>query len=408
MAGKIQLTPAELLAQSQEMLSLQNEFQSLFTQTENILGQVNQNWSTNLANNFAGKLTSAQKSFAQIVSLLQQGGTLAATSAKTFESMDSLLSKVMSGDAVSSIAGSIGGVGVAGAAAAAGAAIGNAVAGIDWSSVGNTISDFGEYAWEQLKRDWANAGESMEWLGEQYSKLPEEVRGKIEKALGGTLTTAISTTYDIITGNVTWDTAYDVIGEIFEGSSTGKAIIGTLKEVFEGDAIERQGYYDQLAMDQIKQGNILSGVTTQLGAFTDTILIGSVDILGDIAMGVVEDLPLVGLLTDAIGVDLSDGWNNIMASAHEGMNTVITNVSESIGEFEEAARETIGNVIDTGKEVVSDVIDKGKEVVSDIVDTGKEVVDNIKDTGKNIYKAAGNALDNIGDGLKSGWNKIFG
>ena len=99
MAGKIQLTPAELLAQSQEMLSLQKEFESLFGQTNTLLNQVNQNWSANLANNFAGKLTSAQKGFANVIALLEQGGNMAATSAKTFESMDSLLSKVMNGDA---------------------------------------------------------------------------------------------------------------------------------------------------------------------------------------------------------------------------------------------------------------------------------------------------------------------
>ena len=418
MAGKIQLTPAELLAQSQEMLSLQKEFESLFGQTDTLLNEVNQNWSANLANNFVGKLTSARKGFSNIVSLLEKGGTLAATSANTFESMDSLLSKVMNGDG-SAIAGGIGGIasaitggaaGIAGIAGAAGIAAGTGLAGVldsvSWDKVGSTLSDFGEYAWNQLKQDWKNAGESLEWLGDKYSQLPEEIRGKIEKALGGTLTTAISTTYDIITGEVTWDTAYDVIGEIFEGSSTGQAIIGTLKEVFEGGALERQSYYDNLSFEQIGEGHVLSGVYTQLGAFTDTILIGSVDILGDMAAGFIEDLPLVGLLTDAVGIDISDTWNDWMASAHEGMNEFITNTSEAIGNFEEAAQEFVGDVIDTGKEVINSAVDAGKEFVSDAIDAGKEFVDGAIDVGKDLCKAAGDTLSDIGDGLKSGLSKL--
>ena len=61
MAGKVQLTPAQLLAQSQEMLSLQKDYESLFQETSTLLNQINGNWSANLANNFLGKITSAQK-----------------------------------------------------------------------------------------------------------------------------------------------------------------------------------------------------------------------------------------------------------------------------------------------------------------------------------------------------------
>ncbi|MBQ1931108.1 MAG: hypothetical protein II347_03090, partial [Lachnospiraceae bacterium] len=377
MAGKIQLTPAELLAQSQEMLSLQKEFESLFGQTNTLLTQVNQNWSANLANNFVGKLTSAQKGFANVIALLEQGGNMAATSAKTFESMDSLLSKVMNGDSflgtigggIAGVAGTIGGIaGVAGGVtgfggiAAAGGGVANVLKDMDWGKVGSTLSDFGEYAWNQLKQDWQGAGETMEWLGEQYNKLPAEVRKKIEKTLGGTMTTSISVTYDIITGNVTWDTAYDVIDEVWGKTSTGAAIKGVINEVFENGALERQSYYDQLFFDQMDQGHILTGITSQLGAFTDTILIGSIDILGDIGTGILQDLPLVGLVEDAIGIDIAEGWNGLMDAAHDGMNHLITEGAEAMGQLEEMAQEFVVDVYETGKEVVSDVIDAGKEV----------------------------------------------
>ena len=49
MAVKIQLTPQELLSQSQELKGLQVEYETLFGQSQTLLDQVNTNWSVNLA-----------------------------------------------------------------------------------------------------------------------------------------------------------------------------------------------------------------------------------------------------------------------------------------------------------------------------------------------------------------------
>ena len=43
--GKIQLTPEELLSQSQEMSSLKNQYESLFQSVDGILNDVNNSWS---------------------------------------------------------------------------------------------------------------------------------------------------------------------------------------------------------------------------------------------------------------------------------------------------------------------------------------------------------------------------
>ena len=416
MAGKIQLTPAELLAQSQEMLSLQKEFESLFGQTNTLLNQVNQNWSANLANNFAGKLASAQKSFANVVAMLEQGGTLAATSAKTFESMDSLLSKVMSGDlAASGIGGGIAGVastigngiaGVGGVIGAGGIAAGGGIAhvlkDVDWGKVGSTISDFGEYAWEQLKKDWQNAGDSMEWLGEQYGKLPEEVRKKIEDTLGSHLTTAVGITYDIVTGNVTWDTAYDFIDEVFEGNAYGSALISTLDEVFNGDLQQRSAECTERTVDEWMQGNLIAGASVAIGDFVDTIGITCVDILGGMGADFISGLPGVGLIEDALGIDISQGWENIMDSAHEGFREFTDNAADAIAEFEEGAREFIGDVAEEAWDTAKDI---GKE----LGEAAEDAWETAKDVGKEIGKAAEDAWEGVKDAGKavgdwiSGW-----
>ncbi len=106
MAGKIQLTPAELLAQSAEMLALEQEFASLFQKTDSLLGQVNSDWSANLANNFAGKISSAQKACSSIINMLDGGARIAETSANTMDSVDQLLTKAINGDGTAGEAGS--------------------------------------------------------------------------------------------------------------------------------------------------------------------------------------------------------------------------------------------------------------------------------------------------------------
>ena len=93
MAVKIQLTPQELLSQSQELKGLQVEYETLFGQSQTLLDQVNTNWSVNLAHNFAGKIASAQMGFSRITDMLDAGAKVAETSARTFESVDSLLAK---------------------------------------------------------------------------------------------------------------------------------------------------------------------------------------------------------------------------------------------------------------------------------------------------------------------------
>ncbi len=94
---KIKVTPAELLTQAGEMESLEKEYDALFSKVSSVINEANQNWSENLARNFSGKLTSAQKSFGNVTGMLRQGAAAAKTSARSFESMDSLLAKGISG-----------------------------------------------------------------------------------------------------------------------------------------------------------------------------------------------------------------------------------------------------------------------------------------------------------------------
>ena len=90
------LTPEELMAQSAEMASLQTEYDSLFAQVTNALHVMNDYWSPNLASNFEGKISGAQKTFANITNMLANGSGAARLSAATFSgNLNSYLSALM-------------------------------------------------------------------------------------------------------------------------------------------------------------------------------------------------------------------------------------------------------------------------------------------------------------------------
>lgn len=93
MASKIELNPEILLSQASEMQSLTSEYESLFSKVTSNLNDTNNNWSELLANNFSGKISSAQQSFSNITTLLSSGAAAARNSAQTLQSMDQSLSK---------------------------------------------------------------------------------------------------------------------------------------------------------------------------------------------------------------------------------------------------------------------------------------------------------------------------
>ena len=95
--SKVQLTPAELLSQGNEMEALKLQYEQLFQGVEGILNNTNANWSANLSNNFTDKIKAAQNSLRKIVEMLQFGAVAATSSANSFESIDSQLCKLMRG-----------------------------------------------------------------------------------------------------------------------------------------------------------------------------------------------------------------------------------------------------------------------------------------------------------------------
>lgn len=370
MAGKIQLTPAELLAQSQEMLDLQKEYDQLFASAGTLLTQVNENWSANLANNFAGKLLSAQKGFTQISSMLGQGGKLAASSANTFESMDSLLSKVMQGDGVS---GNV--------SATMTAAVGAVQTGAaNMSAVQDVFSDMGSALWGQVKEDWKTSGDTLEefhqWLKEKLPEEEQESLKKIAKNIFGDWLPSYEVTYDIVTGSVDRDTGYSLVKAVF-GKTNGGAFMHSMEYALEISKLDED--YQKTTFEQMGKGNIITGMINMSGSCLDEIGMGLIDVGGSMAVDAITAIPGMDKVTDFLNVDLAENWNGFMDKAHGTVTESIQGFVEKAGKVEDVVQEKVAEGVDI-------VVDTAKKAGKAAAEVGSAIGEDIKSAGDGLKK----------------------
>lgn len=159
--GKIELTPSELLSQSNELSSLAERYESLFSNVSSVLNNVNTGWSEILSNNFEGKILSAQKRFSGIVNALNQGANVANTSATSFENVDSLLAKnILEGGTV------------------VGAAAASVVVG-EKSAEEAIIEALNEYL-QMQEGQYEKAQEVADFIRKYYDMLPDEIKEQLD------------------------------------------------------------------------------------------------------------------------------------------------------------------------------------------------------------------------------------
>ena len=95
----LELTPELLIQQSQEMMVLKTEYETLFENLLKDLQGMNSSWSPNLSSNFTGKIASAQKGFAGVAKMLENGSYAAILAAHDLGGMDATLGKFINGNA---------------------------------------------------------------------------------------------------------------------------------------------------------------------------------------------------------------------------------------------------------------------------------------------------------------------
>jgi uncharacterized protein YukE len=360
--AEIKLSSEELKSQAARMTSMQQQYENFFQSTVEELKSLNGNWSSLLANNFLGKITSAQKSFANISKMLEQGAKAANQSALSFENVDKILEKTDLGEKLGSI---------------------------QKSSAVKSVTDAIEIQ-KKINR----------WLEKLESKMSEK-----QKAFFNTFKSKIleTTTKDTMFEGI--DEAYDIWSEIADGKY-GDAFLDTIDAIGgktidwateAGNAIEgginwvgvkvkatvilakmciddknylnkNAHYYDNVAVDYYHKNGIGSAVGVFVGeaipAFTNVVAKGTIDVLCQTASSMIDSVV------------------KRATYGHTDLSTMNAVMKESIGW-------SPGHAFNDVTKVISDVSDKGGDVMIEIGSTlGIGVENVIKATGS-LVSAAG-------------------
>lgn len=378
--AKIQLTPAELLSQSTEMGNLKTQYESMFQGVNSILQDVNQNWSANLAHNFAGKISTAQKSFDKITEILQAGSDLAGRSATTFESMDSLLASNFSGGSSGGAHGG-GGAGFGGSSGGAGSSVN--FRGVSASMMANSLSGGAilDAFMKSVGDGWKDAGGILsgfkKWKDKTASGIiSNEALKKVAKALGEDSTlskymTALSITTDALNGEVGWDTINTYLQEVISKDGlTGEAKIAntalgmkidaaitTAKVVTDSDGyyMTRKGELESRIEEYLKEGDILGSTGLLAGEFVDTVGKGFLDVGGRVIVSTLHLDTANNLIEAFTGVNIGENVNKFNNAIGDGVSDIIDGTGEALHD--------VSNVIgDVGAGVIEAVSNAGSGI----------------------------------------------
>lgn len=434
MAGKIRLTTQELLAQSQEMLGLQEGYEELFRQSEELLGEVNGNWSEALSRNFSGKIGSVENGFRQIADMLKTGGQLAAESARTYESVDALLARNMAAGGESLAAGSM-----FTKAGDESRAVGSEPreTGDESKAVGSELKEAASEPTEAngerkpagggpkeaddeliaAARDSlkgrraimeqtarraaenrkkaktakkptgvqvgegqvsADGGASTYYyieahtdsLGLGLQKLDEDILGLLKVLGRKDWTAGYEILKDVFTDRVDWDTAKEG-GTIVKSCIDRSLLGGLVTYALDEKTGELDAHYKEASYRQMKQGNVLATMTNVAGSFADEILMGGMEDTVAVMLNKVEAIPGVGFLQEQLGLDLSDRWKAGMGILRGDLGAKVDKAVTDIGHMEQEWQAKAEKAVKEAKKQV-------KKVTSAVGERVKKVGDGLK------------------------------
>lgn len=153
-----------------------------------------------------------------------------------------------------------------------------------------------------IPEDAKSAGEALSWIEKQYGKLPNWVTLGVDVLVPGSLRDAYTLTSELLQGEITLDGVWKVFGNI----SSSKTVIlnnpkfaiiyETLNYTFE-TGIQRYEEMERQIYEQLGEGDIFGAVFDGAEGFIDTIIGGSVDVLGNVGGSAVDafidNIPIV-------------------------------------------------------------------------------------------------------------------
>lgn len=345
----ISLTPELLKSQAGQMESLMNQYDSLFSGVTCTLNAVNGNWSENLSNNFAAKITSAQKSFSGILDTLQYGANAASASAASFEEIDTSLSKALGGGTID---------------------LGSGTTGFGFGygeNYQNPISDSDEARFaDVLGNGWESSQEAAQYISDKYDSLPKWTQELIEavvKLVVGEdvydqlqpidkikliLDICSEDSGDLASLNVDPGIISTLAKLIGIGSSEaktygaklfGKFELGVIEEAYNvslnstgnmAELMDGIDYLKELAREEARNGDIAGGLFTCVeatGLYAYTLVYGSYEVATEAVADVFESAPeFVVSIVETAGNVIPGSAGEVISGFASGVNTVVDGI----------------------------------------------------------------------------------
>jgi len=217
-----------------------------------------------------------------------------------------------------------------------------------WDSIKEEISE--------LPDDISSAGKTLAWVEEHYGKLPHWLTLGVDVVVPDSLKDAYILTSGILQGDLTLEEGWDVAKNVLSKNTKLAVICETLDYTFE-TGVARSEEMEKEIMAQLQEGDVVGAVLDGAEGFVDTIIGGSIEVIGDVTGTVVDDaidnIPVVkgiNMLTE-YGTGLL-GWNE-----GEGYS-----VGGLIGETTE--------IVSEGIDATTDFITDTANIVTDAVTQG--------------------------------------
>ncbi len=330
MSETIKLSPEMLISQAAQLSTLSNDFNNLFDSVVSELNTINGNWSKNLANNFAGKIVSAQNGFRSVVDALNNGSEAARICAESFENIDDVLAKMMSGGGSNSSAGAT----ITG---------GNAISG-SVDIIEAVKNELGKIP-EQIK----TAGEALKYLEDKYGELPEEAKVIIDAVVPKGLKTAYQITSDLLQGEFDLDNVMSAIKYVAGSSLEVSAVISAIDYTLDKGKDYLNKAQDK-ATQNIMEGDLLGASANAFEGFVDTVGGGVATVAGDLIGGAIDKTigKIPGIST---AIKLWTGGKSIGSYIEDGAAYVADGIDKAT------------DIITDGINVVTDGFTKGVQKV---------------------------------------------
>lgn len=391
-----EVSSQELRACAQELLTLKAEYDGLFGKTSSILSILNGNWSSFLANNFDGKINSAQNVCKNVAQMLEIGGKLALDNAENYEKLEEELFK-------NQIASNLGGFSIFSKGAIegipseyiAGATL--VSSGIDFKSLvlglPSEAKDFFRNGWEFVKKDvidsFTNAQKGVKYfkdLADKYipskvqKEISKQVYSAIEKFGNKDLSVAAKATEQLLKGQYL-DSAETLFNRVTDMNILSSGVKNMLQNTFDPAHMDSINRTEKEIATNFKNGNIIGGLANMAALYHQSFTVPAFTTAAQIANDVPGGKQLASVLS-VFGLDMSD------EGLKKGLVDAGDDIAETLGKFATVK----------GKEIQNAATNAIKSIV---VDHKDDIVNLARETNKGInYGVKALGLDKLG-GVKS-------